>query len=401
MFGHIFCYKTRELFRQKWCLGWNLLFPLVLATAFSVGFGRFITDENVLQTVNVAVVAPQEDAYSQSFVELVRGLDFMHVTVVPEEKAQMLLKNGEASGILYAPSQKSGNAVQEGAEPAVAEWTEPSLTVSGNGIDQTILSQFLKSYLAHEKEMEEIFSYTQDPADIQKASDLLEEDMSFGSSDVDLRYARDGGKLLSPYMHYFFALIAMASLFASWISTSILDEIMASHTEIGKRYECAPVPKAVSLTASVFAGLLTQLICVTCLIFYIQYALGMDFQAPLACVILLSAACSVTGISFGVMFGALFGTNPAASTAIPLLFSMTCSFLSGLMVGNLQQIIQVYAPWVNRINPAALLSDGLDSLCSYGIGPAYWLDLLLLLILAAAAIAVSSLVLRRKNYAAL
>ncbi len=457
MFGHIFIYRIRELFRQKWCVGWNFLFPLVLATAFFVGFGNFIRNVDILTTVDVAVVETQDDEMASSFVDLVKKLDFMNVSVVDDEEAQELLKDGDVAGILYAPSftanarqllggitrdkassaadtlqissdsdgnsssisaESIGNALQisagsngnallltEDAEQTSYWINDPTLTVTENGVDQTILSQFLKSYIANEKEMAMIITSASDPSAIptaiQKAADMMAKDMSFGSSDVSLRYTDDGRGPLSPYMHYFFALIAMASLFASWISTRILDETMANHSEIGKRNECAPVPRAVSLTASVLSGLVIQIISVTCLILYIQYILKLDFNAPLGYVILISAVCSATGIAFGVMFGALLGNHPAATTAVPLLFSMGCSFLSGLMVGNIQQLIQASAPWINRINPAALLTDGLDSLGSYGIGPAYWQDVLILLALTAAAIAVSSLILRRKNYASL
>lgn len=388
MFGHIFLYKTKELLRQKWCFGWNFLFPIIMATAFYVGFGELIDSPGVLTKVNVAIVQTQDDSTADAFTDLVRSLSFMDVRIVSDDEAQQLLEDGTVAGILYTPS---GDAAPG----------KPSLAVCANGIDQTILSQFLKSYIANEREMELILATANSPDDIRKAADLIGEDMSFGSDEINLRYDDSGAKQLSPYMHYFFSLIAMASLFASWISTSILDELMASHTEIGKRYECAPVPKSLSLTAGILSGLLTQLLCATCLILYIQYVLKLSFNAPLIYVILLSSVCSVTGIASGVMFGALFGEHPSMNVAVPLLFSMICSFLSGLMVGNMQQIIQVYIPWLNRVNPAALLTDGLDSLCSYGLSSVYWLDMLALLILAAAAIAVSSLILRRKNYASL
>jgi len=388
MFLHIFHYQLRALFRKKWCLCWNLFFPIVLASAFFLGFGRFIKNPDVLMSVKTAIVKTSDDDVSDSFVSMVKKLDFIHVKVVSDRKARQLLKDKKIDGILYAPSMQT-------------ESGEPSLTIRENGINQTILAQFLKSYIANAKEMSEIYSSTPDPKSLEKAARLLKKDMSFGSSDVDIRYSDDDRKQMSPYMHYFFALISMASLFASWISTSILDEILPNHSEIGKRYASAPVPKTLSLTASILSGFLTELICIICLIFYIQYVLGLDFNAPLFYVTLISAVCSMTGISFGVMFGALLGNHPSASVAVPLIFSMICSFFSGLMVGNMQQIIQVTAPIINRINPAALLTDGLDSLCNYGISSVYWNDLLMLLILSAVSIMISSIVLRRKNYASL
>ena len=52
MFLHIFCYQLKNLFRKKYIIGWNLLFPLVLATAFYIGFGHMVTkDPNAFQTI--------------------------------------------------------------------------------------------------------------------------------------------------------------------------------------------------------------------------------------------------------------------------------------------------------------------------------------------------------------
>lgn len=40
MFGRMFIYKLKELVRNRFLIGWNFLFPLVLATAFYLGFGK-------------------------------------------------------------------------------------------------------------------------------------------------------------------------------------------------------------------------------------------------------------------------------------------------------------------------------------------------------------------------
>ena len=41
---------------------------------------------------------------------------------------------------------------------------------------------------------------------------------------------------------------------------------------------------------------------------------------------------------------------------------MICCFLSGLMIGNMRALVEDFCPLLNRINPAALISDALYSL---------------------------------------
>lgn len=411
MFGHIFVYKLKELAHKPWCIGWNLLFPIVLACAFYIGFGNFLTDSGEMAKVDVAVVeadtSEETDAEtneaSEIFTDLVRELDFLNAHFVSEDEAMQLLTDGDVAGILYAPGAESSES-DGSAEDAFSGSgsSDPSLVISENGLDQTILSQFVKSYIIRKSEIEAVLSETQDPEKIQAAVDMISENMSFGSDDIDLRYSADNESSdSSPYMHYYFALIAMTCLYGSWMSSNVLNSVMADQSEIGKRYECAPVSKFTTISASLFAGLIFLFMCVSALILFIQYVLGLSFNAPLGLIFLLSAAASMAGVSFGVMFGALFGRSQAALTAIPLIFSMGCSFLSGLMLGNMQQIIEVSAPWLNRINPAAVLADGLEELCTYGLGKGYFVDLFTLLAMSCVTIFISSLFLRRKSYASI
>ena len=46
--------------------------------------------------------------------------------------------------------------------------------------------------------------------------------------------------------------------------------------------------------------------------------------------------------------------------------SMFFCFLSGLCVGKMYALVERYAPWFNRINPAALISNSFLALNIYG-----------------------------------
>ena len=57
MFGRIYVYKFKELIRNRYVVGWNIMFPLVLATAFYLGFGNLISDDpDNFKTINVGYV---------------------------------------------------------------------------------------------------------------------------------------------------------------------------------------------------------------------------------------------------------------------------------------------------------------------------------------------------------
>ena len=71
------------------------------------------------------------------------------------------------------------------------------------------------------------------------------------------------------------------------------------------------------------------------------------------------------------------------------------------MYSGMKQIIEVNAPFLNRINPAALISDCFYALNSYGIGERYYRDCLYMFIMSAVFLTVSAILLRRRNYASI
>ena len=57
MFGRIYVYKLKEMLRNKYVVGWNIFFPLVLATVFYFGFGNLISDDpDNFKTIDVGYV---------------------------------------------------------------------------------------------------------------------------------------------------------------------------------------------------------------------------------------------------------------------------------------------------------------------------------------------------------
>ena len=81
--------------------------------------------------------------------------------------------------------------------------------------------------------------------------------------------------------------------------------------------------------------------------------------------------------------------------------TMLCSFFSGLMVGGMKLLVQRYAPWFNRINPAALISDSLYSLAVYESHTRFFQCIGGLFIISALFILAGAAMVRRQRYASL
>ena len=380
MFIRMFFYKIKEISRNRTLLGWNLVFPLVLSTAFFLGFGNMIKDDpDTFKTIDVGYVNTDEEnsPFSQVLTSLSKKNDGIQVLEVHKfsdvEDAKIALDGDEVEGIYI---EESG---------------EVKTIVPANGLVSTTLNQIVREYKNGKVVIENIAK--DHPENMMNAIAKMEINKS-----VLKEY--DFGTNTSPYLQYYFALIAMSSLFSSWISTRMLEGMCANLSENGKRFECAPVYKLPSIVAGILAGVVLQAISNAIVVFYVEGVLGIEFGIPLLNILAITTLGSAVGISFGVLIGSLC-KHPNLLVAIPLCFSMTCSFLSGLMWHQIRQLIEYHCPIINRINPAALLTDCLYVRATYGKTEVYYRDIFTMLIIIAACLIISAMFLRRRKYVSL
>ncbi len=382
MFGRMFIYKLKELVRNRFLIGWNFLFPLVLATAFYLGFGNMIKDDpDSFKAIDVGYVniAGEETNFHKVIGELSEETsdhaDILNVSEYTSEEEAMKDLKGE--GGIYGIYVDDGNEIKT--------------IVPFNGYRATALNQIVREY---ENKITLIGNIAKDhPENLDTVLELVTKDMNIAKE-------YDFGSGISLYLQYFFALIAMASLFGSWISTEMVEGMCANHTEKGKRFECAPVSKLMSIASGVLAGASMQAVSNAIVVIYIEYVLKIKFGIPLWNVILITTLGSGLGISMGVLIGALV-KNKRLFDIIPIVFSMTCSFCSGLMWDQIRQMIQANAPILNKINPAALLVDCLYTRATYGTIDVYYQDIGIMSIMIIGALTISAVLLRRRRYVSL
>ena len=378
MFGRIYLYKLKELVRNRYLVGWNFIFPLVLATAFYLGFGNLIKDDpDTFKTLDVGYVNTNQtesnfstmlDELSKTTSEHEQVLDVHNFD--SKAAAMTAMGNEEIYGI-YIETDRDIETI-----------------VPYNGFRATTLNQIVREY---ENKLTLIETVSKDhPENLQTAVDMV-------TSDLSIIREHDFGNNTSPYLQYFFSLIAMASLFSSWISTSMLEGMCANMTEQGKRFECAPTSKIMAIVAGILAGLTLQSASNALVVVYVEYILNISLGAPLLNIIALTTLGSGLGISAGVLIGS-FVKNERLLVTVPLCFTMTCSFCSGLMWHQIRQIIESKCPILNRINPASLLVDCLYTRATYGMTDAYYRDITIMITMIIGSLIISAFFLRRRQY---
>lgn len=381
MFLRIFSYKVKELTRQTWLVGWNFLFPLVLATAFYMGFGNIIkNDPDTFATVETGYVLEitQSEGFEQVLEELSKADDEGFAVI---------------SVHTYASVEEAINDMNSGIISGFFKETEDGIEtiIPVNGYDATVMNEIVREYNNY---TDVITQVAQDhPEKLAEAIEMISSDSNYISE-------YNFGNNTSQYIQYFYALLAMTSLFSSWISSNMLEGMCANLSEQGKRVECAPTSKFINISAGILAGLLIQLVSNIIVVVYIQYILKINLGVPLSTMIALCTIGSGLGISSGTLMGSIF-KDPRLLVTVPLCFTMTCSFFSGLMWGQIKQLIQYHCPIINKINPAALFTDAMYVRATYGDTYVFRQDVTIMCIMIIGFLVISALFLRRRRYVSL
>lgn len=106
----------------------------------------------------------------------------------------------------------------------------------------------------------------------------------------------------------------------------------------------------------------------------------------------------LAGISLGTLIGVSNRKDENAKTAILLSITMTASFLAGLMLDSMKYLVATYVPFLAKINPVAMITDGFYALSYSESLSRYTFDIVSLLLFSIVMMVGSYLFLRRKQY---
>lgn len=376
MFFHNFKYSLKNAFRQKEFLFWILAFPIILGTFFYVAFNSMYEKESMFNKIPVAIVENTENtAFKEVIKELSSGEDAMFDSKFTDSQTALdMLKTNDISGIINVDS-------------------ELSLTVSNDGIKQTIIKSFLDQYQIRESIITD--TVNNNPQNLQSVIDAMSQEINCNES-----LSLSNGNM-DTYIQYFYNLIAMAAFFGSISGLYIAINNQGNLSAIAARKCISPTNKLTSITASLLASFVAQVVCVSIGITYILFILKVDMGDKIPMVYLSGAVGSLTGVTMGFFIGSFGRLNQNVKMAISMSVTMLSCFLSGLMIGNMKSVIEMYVPIVNRINPAALISDLFYCLNIYNDYRRYTEKFVTLLILSVVFTIGEFLLTRRKKYASL
>lgn len=377
-----FKYALLRLMRNKANLFWILVFPIVLGCFFKIAFSNITASES-FHTIPVAVVEG-DNADATAFHTMIEQLSgdsedaMLSATFCDDKKARTLLEKGKVDGIFYTTDT---------VELAV------NSDLSDASINQSILQSLLTQYYLNRDLIVQIL--TTNPGNIESLVD------SIGQS-VDTRkevsLTRNN---IDTYDQYFYNLIAMACLYTAMGGINLAINNSANLSSLAARKTIAPAKRAALIGTELLAIILFESLLNMISFLFIVTVLGIHMTTHLGLALLTILISTTFSITFGMFLGCVGPKSEGGKTGLMFAVVMPLCFLSGLMMGTMRMVVEKYAPFVNRINPAALISDSFYALNNYDTLTRYTGNILTLLLMTALFLIISILVTRRNTYASL
>lgn len=379
MFFHNLKYSLKSLIKNKGLLFWTFLFPLLMATLFNMAFGNWAESEK-FESIDIAIIKnsyyEDNEVAKRVFESISSGEDrVFNITYVSDDVALKLLNGDKITG--YIKYYDGGS----------------DITVKSNGVSATIIKSVVDEIDTYnvmfndlvEKELTSSF-------DIDKAvTEAINriENIQVKTKDVSVK------KLDIAVIEYY-SLLSMTCLYGGFIALTCISNSLASISSRGKRVEVAPTKKSVIILSSLLSSFIVQMIGVLLLLAYLKL-IGVNLYANVLGLMVVTVLGVLAGIALGLLISVVNNKNEGVKFGIVIAVSMACSVLAGLTGVSLKYVVDSNFPIINKINPAAMITDGLYALYYEDISRFNY-NMISLIIFVVVLVFISVVSLRRKKY---
>ena len=376
MFFNILGKQLKMGLRNKGNIFWTLMYPIILGTLFYIAFGS-IFENFIAEPIKTAVVFDTDDeAITKSTKEFLEGLksgdmNLLDISYMEYDEAEALLKDDE----------KINGIINVNADGML------SLDILNNGVRSTIQQSIVTAYNQSLELIKKVAA--EHPENLQELIKSLSKDTSYVTS------KNLAGDNKDPYVNYFYNLIVMAAMFAALNSVRIGNASQANMSKVGARANVAPVKRITFQAAGLISSYIVQVATVEIAVTFLLFGLKINFGGNIFMIYLTSALATLLGVALGFCIGNIGSFSLKKKESILVWITLLSCALSGFMYGDLKIIIAENAPIINKINPAAVMTDAYYCLNMFGVGERYMQTVIYMLVLSVVLI-VSGLVLGRK-----
>lgn len=379
MFLHNVKYNLKALFKNKGLIFWSFAFPIIMATLFNMAFGNWEESEK-FTSINIGIVTNE----------------YFDNNIIAKNVFNSLSDDdNKIFNITYASKDEVTNLLIDKKIEGIIEYTDsnPNIIINSNSVSSTII----KSVVDEIETNNTIFS------DLIKSGKYASNDMEEQVNKIIERInsttinTKDiSVKKLDIAVIEYYSLLAMTCLYGGFIAMSAISNSLASASNRGKRVAISPIKKSTAILSSLCASFIVQLIGALLLLIYINI-IGVNLHTNLISLFIITILGVLSGISIGLIVSVMINKSEDTKLGIIIAISMALSVLSGMTGVSLKYVIDSKIPFINKINPAAMITDGLYAVY-YENNARFLNNIISLIIFISLLIVISILYMRRKKY---
>lgn len=372
-------YNLKALFKNKGLIFWSFAFPIIMATLFNMAFGNWEESEK-FTSINIGIVTNE----------------YFDNNIIAKNVFNSLSDgDNKIFNITYASKDEVTNLLIDKKIEGIIEYTDshPNIIINSNSVSSTII----KSVVDEIETNNTIFS------DLIKSGKYASNDMEEQVNKIIERInsttinTKDiSVKKLDIAVIEYYSLLAMTCLYGGFIAMSAISNSLASASNRGKRVAISPIKKSTAILSSLCASFIVQLIGALLLLIYINI-IGVNLHTNLISLFIITILGVLSGISIGLIVSVMINKSEDTKLGIIIAISMALSVLSGMTGVSLKYVIDSKIPFINKINPAAMITDGLYAVY-YENSARFLNNIISLIIFISLLIVISILYMRRKKY---
>ena len=303
MFIRTYGYSLLRNVRTKYLIFWSLLFPIILGTLFKVTFGSVNETELMFQQIPVAYV--EKEAPQKEFKELLKQLekenDLIKIVSVKEKEANKLLEKEEVAGIFWNDK-------------------ELKLIVTAEETEQSILKSIQEQYEQTVRAFSNIAQVH--PEGMQRAAENLGKEWNY------LKESSITNQDMDMMMNYFYALLAMTSLYGCFLGVKATREFKANLSDLAARRVAASTNRFVVMLADISANITLQFLCTVLGAAYLRYALNINLGEQTGRILLVLLMGSAIGVMTGVFISSVGKQTETVKEGISIGVTMLECFMA-------------------------------------------------------------------------
>ena len=387
MFTHNLKYSLKILFKNKPLIFWTFAFPIILGTFFYLAFSNIEKSEN-FKSIPIAVIENEELEKNEIYKQTIKTLSedtkkdniFTTTYVKKEKDAAELLNQKEILGYLILTKT-------------------PKIVIKKNGTSETILKQVIDKIEEKSKTIENLIKIELEKNNGKTIEEIYNDTIKEVLETTNTSNIKDITKTkLSYTVIEFYTLIAMTCLYSGTLAMYMINKCLANMSSNGKRVSVSSINKGKLIISSLLSSYIVSMIGLGILLIFTTCILKIDFGTSITRVITLTLVGTLAGLSLGTLTSVIIKTNENTKIGIIIGTTMFGCFLSGMMGITMKYTIDKNIGIINKINPAAMITDGFYSLYYYEGLERYTNNIISLLAFSATLLLISYLTLRRQSY---